>query len=609
MAERFSIQSAFTILDRATAPIRKIQQRISRFSKLSSANVAKLGRAFAKIGATMGKALLAGAAASAAAIGATLLKTATLGDEAAKTSRRLGITAEALQELRFAADRQGVAASVLDSSFLALQKRVGELKAGTGSLYGFLKKTGDKAFIRQIALAKNTEEAFGLVTQKVETIKDPMQKAAFAAAAFSRSGIKMLSFMEAGREGIAQLRLEAQKYGAVISEKAAVQSEVFIDALTNLKSALAGIGKTFASKVIPFAATAMQNFADFWAMNKNIIGSGMDRFLLFISETFRAIKPGVVALLRALQELFAAFWAAATSLLPEFKTEIDSLSGRINMFAEALRQFAEIGVRVFQFIKNVSPFLKPLLATFLIYKGILISLALATKAWGVAQAIVNAIMGVNPITLIIVAIAALITAIIYLVQNWETVVAAFKTGAKAIWEFLSELLDNPFIAAAATIFTPFFAIPALIVKNWEPLSQFFSNLWNAVIQTFIAGVKLAKTIWSEFSTMISSGIDFVMKLISPFVQTFRGVFEKFGVVFEGSDKQGNNSTAVSDAETRKSSPPQVVTTSSLTRSILENRREETASAELLIRDETGRGQLFRRGSSPSIKIAMAASGD
>ena len=125
MAGKFSVEAQFRAVNKMTKPISQMQRQVKNFTRLSTMRVAKIGKAFKKTGVMMGKALAGGILVGGAALGASILKTAELGDEAAKTARRLGITAEALQELRFAADRQGVSNSLLNSSFTALQKRVG----------------------------------------------------------------------------------------------------------------------------------------------------------------------------------------------------------------------------------------------------------------------------------------------------------------------------------------------------------------------------------------------------------------------------------------------------------------------------------------------------
>lgn len=611
MARRFSVEAAFSVIDRMTKPLRKMRRKVKNFTKASSLRVAKLGKAFFKTGAMMGKAFAAGAAIGAAALGASILKTAELGDEAAKTARRLGISAEALQEFRFAADRQGVSAETLNSSFLALQKRVGELKSGTGSLYGFLKKTGDKAFARQLLMAKDTGEAFEMVTKKAATISDPLKRAAFAAAAFSRSGVKMLSFMEAGTEGIKQLRLEARKYGAVISDEAAGQSEIFIDSLTNLKSSIAGIGKTFSSKLIPFLSVLMQRFADFWALNKKGISLGMDKFLSFLVVTFQEIKPGVVALWNSLKRLFGLFFDAVGSILPEFDSQAIKLSDVINMLTGALIVLADAGAEAFQFIEKISPFLKPFLATLMLYKGIVIAITLVTKGWAIIQGILNAVMAVNPISLIILGIAALIVTIVMLIKHWDTVVAVFKTGVEMIWGFLSGLLDNPFFAAIGVVFLPFLAIPALIVKHWEPIKTFFAGLWDWLSQIFVAGIDFIGNIFQKLP-------EIVKKELEPLISFFDGIWDRLLRGFKAaSDFIGdiaarfgfdfNEDEPSADEKVSADDRPQAVTRSEQTRKIIEENRA-AASAEVLIRDETGRAELSRQNPVAGVKIAMVNSG-
>ena len=499
--------------------------KIRQFVRASNRQVAMLGKRFKKLGATIGKTVAAGATLATAALGATILKTAELGDEAAKTARRMGLSAEALQELRFAADRQGVSSGILESSFTALQKRVGELKSGTGSLFGFLKKTGDKAFIRQIKAAKGTEEAFGLMVKKMETIKNPLERAAFAAAAFSRSGVKMISFMEAGADGIAKLRMEARKYGAVISDDAAEQSEIFVDALTNLKSAMTGIGKTLATKLIPTVGRLMQRFADFWAINKEIISLGMDKFLSFLSDQFNKITPGILALWGSLKNLFGAFWDAINSLLPAFKSETDDLSNSVNSLTGVLKIMADIGTKAFEFIKIISPFLKPFIATLLIYKGVLIALAIATKGWAIAQGLLNIALNLNPIGLFIAAIASLI------------------------------------------------GIVGVIIAKWEPIKEFFLGLWDSITVGFKAAMDVVTGIITSIDT-------FLEKKVGGIIDTISGIASKFGIDLgiggNSQEPQAGEAQVISPQERISTSIEQKLTESKSTLTI----KDETGRAEL-----------------------------
>ena len=61
-------------------------------------------------------------------------------DEIRKMSGRVGITTDALQEMRFAFGLAGVEGDVLTKGLLNFSKALGEARAGTGALTTFLKK-------------------------------------------------------------------------------------------------------------------------------------------------------------------------------------------------------------------------------------------------------------------------------------------------------------------------------------------------------------------------------------------------------------------------------------------------------------------------------------
>ena len=159
---------------------------------------------------------------------------------------------------------------------------------------------------------------------------------------------------------------------------------------------------------------------------------------------------------------------------------------------------AKIGKEAFDFIVFLSPFLKPFIGTLLVFKGVLIAIAIVTKIWAVAQGILNAVMSVNPISLIIIAIAALVAVIVLLVQNWDIVVSAFKSGIEFIANWFSGLLENPFFVALGFIFLPFITIPALILKHWEPVKAFFSGILDTISN--IPGVDAALNLLTDTGT-------------------------------------------------------------------------------------------------------------
>lgn len=160
-------------------------------------------------------------------------------------------------------------------------------------------------------------------------------------------------------------------------------------------------------------------------------------------------------------------------------------------------------VRLFKqfakFIKDNIGLIKQLAIIFLVLVGTIKAIAIAVKIYTAVQWLLNIAISANPIGLIIIGIAALIAGITLLILNWEKVVAFLKNvwnkvvdfvvgGLKKLWNKFSELLDNPFFVAIGVLFAPWLTIPALIIKHWEPIKEFFTDLWLNVIKPLIQGI-------------------------------------------------------------------------------------------------------------------------
>lgn len=211
------------------------------------------------------KACAAAFVAGVAALGAMTQKTAEAGDQYAKTARLIGITAEELQELQYAAKMSGV--ENLEESLKKLNKSVADVKKGTGSLTAALKDSNPE-LLNQIKNAGNNERAFNLLMDAIGKAPDEFSRAELAQAAFGKSGQSMILMAQNGAEGLANLREEARKYG-LISNEAAENSEKYIDAQTRLKKALDGVRNNLTENLLPSVTAVVNRAAEFIANIKD----------------------------------------------------------------------------------------------------------------------------------------------------------------------------------------------------------------------------------------------------------------------------------------------------------------------------------------------------
>jgi len=104
-----TVNTTFNATDRMRGPMNQMQRRVSGFSRNTQRSLGGVSQGFRTLRRVAGVAL---AAMTTGAVARAVTEFASAGDEVAKMAREVGLGAEALQELRFAADRQGVSSGL-----------------------------------------------------------------------------------------------------------------------------------------------------------------------------------------------------------------------------------------------------------------------------------------------------------------------------------------------------------------------------------------------------------------------------------------------------------------------------------------------------------------
>lgn len=122
----------------------------------------------------------------------------------------------------------------------------------------------------------------------------------------------------------------------------------------------------------------------------------------------------------------------------------------------------------------------------------------AIALWNIAQAILNGLMGLfailtSPITLIILAVIAAITAIILVVKNWGAISEWFQNLWVKITEKLQEIWNN-----IKLFFVNLWnSIIDKVTTVWNGIKDFLSNLWNGILN-------IVKTVFNAIATFFSN---------------------------------------------------------------------------------------------------------
>lgn len=256
--------------------------------------------------------IITAAGAMGAAIGAAAFAMVTdfanTADATNKLARRIGTTAETLQEYDYVAERSGVTTDLMRNSLEKLQGKVSDAANGNKDMTATLKELGLEA---KSFAAMPLGDQMEAIAKGFQGLKSDGDRTRLAMKLFEEEGRGMVTVFEGGADAIAKMRAEARGFGVYSTEDAAMAEE-FNDRLLDAKMSLGAIQKLVSIELLPVITEMLVAFRDFFLENKEWIKSGI--VVAFNSLTF-AVKGLAAALtLLALNRIGAGIIYATTAI-------------------------------------------------------------------------------------------------------------------------------------------------------------------------------------------------------------------------------------------------------------------------------------------------------
>jgi phage-related minor tail protein len=189
----------------------------------------------------------------------------------------------------------------------------------------------------------------------------------------------------------------------------------------------------------------------------------------------------------------------------------------------------------------------------------------STVGMTVAQALLNKVVGMNPFVRLAMIIGVVITAIVLLIMNWDSVVKflaktwkwisnifskslkwlvdivkkrfnlmkdsifgvwnAIKSAAKTIWDWITGFFQSKFGKIAALFMGPI-GIGLMLIANWEKIKTRATEIWNGIISYFGSAIERLKGVFGTIKSAVFSVFENVWT-------TIKSVFDKIGGIFTG----------------------------------------------------------------------------
>lgn len=158
----------------------------------------------------------------------------------------------------------------------------------------------------------------------------------------------------------------------------------------------------------------------------------------------------------------------------------------------------------------------------LVTNGLMAAARIATMAWSVVQGILNVIMGLNPIVLIVLAIAALIAIIVLLIMNWETVKEVLgkvwdwiKEKAETVWNAVKDFFVGLWTSIKDKAVEIFTTVKDWIVNKFNEIKDKISTIWN----------NIKDYLWNAWVNIVRTVMEKVIEVKDTVVRKFDEIVE------------------------------------------------------------------------------------
>lgn len=399
MADQTQFQAVISVIDRATSPIRRIAASMGGLGaktggwlkaagqatgvpRLLGAVGSAAGQARDAVGEMVGPLAAIGGAGAVTGLVALAKNFADVGGAIDDASKRTGVAAGRLQELRYAAQMSGVEAETMDRSLAGLNKRIAEAASGKNAELGALFRRLNIPLKDAGGHLRSASDLLPDVAEAMRINTNEVQRAAMATALFGDEGTRLIGLLSDGRDGLTKFADEARQLGIVMSDEEVADAAAFGDEMDRLALAGKGLSLTLGGRLVPVIRPLITSMTGWISANREMLGLKLGEAIQAIAEAFRTIDIGSL---------------------------VTSGAALVAGFARVVGTISQV-------------------------KGGLVALLPAMIA-------INAAMTANPVGLVVAGLAALSAAAILVVQNWDSVGPALARAFAGIIQAGQGLMD------------------------------------------------------------------------------------------------------------------------------------------------------------------------
>lgn len=295
------------------------------------------------------------------------------------------------------------------------------------------------------------------------------QRAALTRLGFTEETLAGTLALLGNSEAIRQYEADLLKAGGTTEEVANKQLESLMAQFTLLKNSIIDVGLTIGEQLEPTFSTFVTAMGPVVEQIGAALVPAFDELIVFVQavvEQLPALITALTPVLPVMTDLAAIVFNVAADLLPSFVAILEVLLPIIKSFTDFLSRNSEV---VTALVIAIGTFV-----------GIIYTFNSAVNIAKLAMIAFNAVMAMNPIGLIVTAIAALVAGLIWFFTQTETGTAIWEAFSTALVGFWNDV----------------------IMPAFKAMGDFFVMLWTDYIEPFISGFQLGMGILAGLAVML-----------------------------------------------------------------------------------------------------------
>lgn len=289
---------------------------------------------------------------------AALLKsTADAGTHTARAARQIGISAQQLQGLRFAASDAGVGADELDGAMKTLSRSAYDASIHGGAAGVAFYRLGIQAFTAY-GKSRPLQQLLPEIADRFAQLPDGIEKTTWATNIFGEAGAGLIPLLNKGRGALEELTKEAARFGVVMDANTIAAAEGMSKSIRHVNSALEGLRNAIAVPWLRIVSPLLEAFANWVATNRKLIATKVAEWVGFV---LRAVA-GLYTVVKNATAWFEALWDRAGKMKPVLLAlgavvlgliaPWAALAAAIALVAEDLYVYSKGGKSLFGYLKD-----------------------------------------------------------------------------------------------------------------------------------------------------------------------------------------------------------------------------------------------------------------